>query len=415
MGIRTQPQTRLWRNRGFLLLWSGQLTSQFGTGLLRLAVLLHVFTSTRSTTATTAAFLAETAPGAFLSPWAGALADRLDRRTLLVAADIARALLLLPLLVDTSLGVLLAVLAIQAAVGSVFQPAYGAFVPSVVPPEQLATGNALFTSSGAALSVVAPSIGAALYAGFGFRFIVALDSVTFLASAVTLVLLARWVSDVPVERAARVGLRAELAVATKFIRTTPLLRLLFVVMMAFGVAEALMSPLLVPFLEGTLQATAPQVGVAFTVMSIGSVVGGILMVTVSKWLGATRMFVVGTIGASLAIVAFAMAPSYAVALVIGGVLSVPTQFTSVGSMTLMQIYVPNEIRGRVLGGFSAVFGAVTLVSAAVPAFASTAIGVRGVMLIGAAAACLAAVLSVAGYRGLRTDEPTAVPVMEAVA
>ena len=401
------PVVPLWRNRSFGLLWIGQLTSEFGTGLLRLAVLLHVYASTGSTAATTAAFVAETAPFALLSPWAGALADRVDRRRLLIGADLVRAVLLLPLLVETNLVVLLTVLAAQAAVGAVFRPAYGAFVPTVVPATQLATGNAFSAGTASALNLVAPTVGAALYAGFGFTPLVVIDAVTFLVSVVTLLCLSSHVTA----RATRprVSLREDLAVAVQLIRTTPVLRLLFATMLCFAMVESTLGPLYVPYLQGTLDATTTEVGFALSAQSLGSLLGGLVVVAVARWLGAARMFVLGAVAASVLISVFAMAPSYGVAIAALAVMGIPGLFTNVGSMTLMQTRVPDEVRGRVIGGFYAMFGVATLVGAALPGFASGLLGVRAVVMIGAAFAVAAAVMAWSGRHQLQAKDVDEIP------
>lgn len=363
-----EPAQPLRRNRDFVLLWLGQLTSEFGTGLLKLAVLLHVYESTRSTVATTATFVAETAPWALVSPWAGALADRANRWVLLVGSDAVRAVILVPLLFDTRLPVLLTVLFAQAAVGTVFRPAYNAFLPAVVPAAQLGTANGFSSSTGSALGLVAPALGAALFATFGFTLIVGIDIVTFLVSIVTLLCVRA--RPAPREVQPRTTTRQDLVVAFHAVRAVPLLRLLFAAMLCFGLVEALISPLFVPFLQGTLHASATQVGFAASAQSFGTIGAGFIVVAVASRLGATRMFVVGAAGVAVVIVVFGLAPTYPIAVVAYAASGIPSMLTHVGSTTLLQTAVPDELRGRVNGGFNSMFGFTTLLAAAIPAFVS---------------------------------------------
>lgn len=395
------------RNRDFVLLWHGQLTSEFGSGLLKLAVLLHVYASTRSTVATTAAFVAETAPWALLSPWSGALADRVNRRSLLIGSDVLRALVLLPLLFVTSLPVILVVLCAQAAVGTVFRPAYNAFLPAVVPVPQLAAANGFSSSTGSVLGLVSPAVGAALFAAFGFTLIVAIDAATFLLSVATILCLRARPRPMPPRP--RTSTRADLAVAVREVRETPVLRLLFASMICFAMMEALIAPLFVPFLQGTLHASATQIGFAASAQAFGTIAGGLIVVSVSRRLGATRMFVLGAVGAAVVLVVFGLSPTYLVAVIAFGASGLPAMLTQVGSTTLLQTVVHDELRGRVNGGFNSMFGFTTLLAAVVPAFASGVIGVRAVVLIGAAFGVAAAAMAVSGYHRLLPDEVPAAP------
>jgi MFS family permease len=397
-----ETATQLRHNRDFVLIWFGQLTSEFGTGLTKLAVLLFVYASTHSTAATTAAFIAETAPWALLSPWSGALADRVDRRTLLIGSDLLRAVLLLPLLFDTDLPVLLAVLTAQAAVGTVFRPAYTAFLPAVVPAGQLAAANGFSSSSGSVLSLAAPAIGAVLFAHFGFTLIVLIDAATYLVSVLTLVLLR--VRPAPLPEHSGATVREDLAIALGAIRRTPALRLLFAVMLCFGLMESLLSPLFVPFLQGTLHATATQIGFAGSAQAFGSIAGGVLVMVIARRVGPTRMLVVGSMGAALTIGAFGLSPTFLFAAVSLGASGLPGMLCQVGATTLLQTEVPDALRGRVTGGFHSMFGFITLLAAAVPAFVSGLIGVRAVVLLGSAFGFAAAAMALSAYRGLLPED-----------
>jgi MFS family permease len=175
-------------------------------------------------------------------------------------------------------------------------------------------------------------------------------------------------------------------------------------MMCFGLVEATISPLFVPFLQGTLHATATQIGLAASAQSFTLLGAGLAVVAVANRLGATRMFVIGASGAAVTFVVFGLAPTYLVAVVAYAASGLPSLLANVGATTLLQTAVPDELRGRVNGGFHAMFGVITLVAAVIPAFVSGLIGVRAVVLIGVAFGLAGAAVAVSGYQRLPQDD-----------
>jgi Na+/melibiose symporter-like transporter len=79
-------------------------------------------------------------------------------------------------------------------------------------------------------------------------------------------------------------------------------------MMCFGLVEATISPLFVPFLQGTLHATATQIGLAASAQSFTLLGAGLAVVAVANRLGATRMFVIGAAGAAVAVSGYQRLP-----------------------------------------------------------------------------------------------------------
>jgi MFS family permease len=184
-------------------------------------------------------------------------------------------------------------------------------------------------------------------------------------------------------------------------------------MICFGMVEALVSPLFVPFLQGTLHASATQIGFAASAQSFGTIGAGLFVVAIASRLGPTRMFVVGAACGSVVILVFGLAPTYTVAVIAYAATGIPSMLTHVGSTTLLQTAVPDELRGRVNGGFNSMFGFTTLLAAAIPAFVSGLVGVRAVVLLGAAFGLVGAGIAVTGHRRLLPDERVA-PALEPV-
>lgn len=176
------------RNRGFRLLLAGQGLSQLGDWLYNVALLAFVFDRTHSVAWLGATTAARVLPIVLLGPVAGMLGDRFDRRLILVAADLFRAVVMVGLVVVVAadLPVVLApVLAAAAtAASSPYPSCVAATMPRLLDREQLTRANALRSSVGSVAVVLGPAVGAGVLAAGGVRWAFAANAATFVAAAI---------------------------------------------------------------------------------------------------------------------------------------------------------------------------------------------------------------------------------------
>src|SRR5579872_247953 len=182
----------LWRDGEFLRLWGGQSASALGDRVSALAIptaailLLHA-DALHIGLLYVCFYLAYPV----LALPAGVLVDRVRRRPVMVACDLARfaALLSVPaaaLFGHLSLGQLYAVGAFQGALSTVFSVAYRSYLPALVGPDGVLEGNSRLQASEAAAQTVGPGIGGVLIQLLGAADAVIVDAVSFLLSAATL-------------------------------------------------------------------------------------------------------------------------------------------------------------------------------------------------------------------------------------
>lgn len=182
----------LLRQRNFSLLWIGGLTSSAGSMMLSIALPFYIYARTHSALATGAMFVAQMVPAIVLGSIAGVFVDRWDRRRIMIAADVARAVLLLLLLtVDTRdrLWIIYIVAGAESVLSQFFSPASGALLPRLVGAHALMTANSLSAFSGNLTLFVAPSLGGALLGLFGLPSVVLADSASYLVSGLLIALI----------------------------------------------------------------------------------------------------------------------------------------------------------------------------------------------------------------------------------
>jgi predicted MFS family arabinose efflux permease len=174
-------------NRDFRMLWLGQVVSQLGDWFDTIALFTLVLRLTGSGRAVGLVLVARFLPSVVLGPLSGVLADRFNRRHIMIASDAARALVVLGFLFvrrpeQVWLVYLLTVL--QLAFSAFFEPARSAALPSVVAPRDLLTANAISSVTWSAMLTLGAAVGGPVTDWFGTDAAFVTDSLTYIVSAV---------------------------------------------------------------------------------------------------------------------------------------------------------------------------------------------------------------------------------------
>ena len=177
------------RIRDFRLLWSGMTISLLGDGVFLIAFAWQVYELSNAPAALAAVGFAMTLPQVVLLLFGGVVCDRLDRRRVMISADIIRALAIagiaaLSLTGALGLGSMIALVAVYGAGTAFFGPAFDAIVPDLVPAGQLTEANSLdqFVRP-ATLRLAGPALGGLLVTATGTGWAFALNAATFAVSA----------------------------------------------------------------------------------------------------------------------------------------------------------------------------------------------------------------------------------------
>ena len=273
------------RERDFRLLWAGMCVSLVGDGAFIVAVAWQVYTLSDAASAMAVVGIAMTVPTIAFLLLGGVASDRLDRRRIMVAADLLRgfAVGLLAVLSLTDLLELWHVAALAMLYGTgaaFFAPSFDAIVPQLLPAERLAQANALDQLvRPLALRLAGPALGGLIVGALGAGAAFALDAATFGMSAVAVLLMRPAAS---VGGAAGAGesasIVADLRAGWRFVRGRSWLWATFAsaavaYLLFMGPVEVLL-PLLV---KDELAGTATQLGLVFAAGGLGSVACAIVM------------------------------------------------------------------------------------------------------------------------------------------
>ncbi|WP_222870843.1 non-ribosomal peptide synthetase/type I polyketide synthase, partial [Micromonospora sp. MP36] len=332
----------------FYLIAIGQLVSLIGSGLTGFGMSLWVYQQTRSVSLFATATVLALLPAVVLSPIAGALADRWDRRLIMILADSLAATGTVSLAVLLWWGQLrlwhvFTAITVTAVATAFQQPAYLAAVTQLVPKRYYGRANGIVSLGTATSTVLAPLVGGALVIAVGLRGIVVIDLLTF-AFAVAVTLSVRFPDTLFVKR--EEPFLQEVLGGWRFITRRHGLVALVVLTASlnyfFSMVEVLVTPLTLSFGDPAV------LGRVLAASGVGMLVGSVLM---GVWGGTARRTtgILGSVvllGASLLTVGLHPSPLFPTLGLFG--MGLATALVNTHWLAIVQAKVGLDLQGRVL-------------------------------------------------------------------
>lgn len=399
MGVPLPPPAArgLFGVPSFRRLFGAQTVSRWGDTFNQVALVILVFELTGSGLRVAGTVAFEVVPVILLAPVAGAVADRLPKRRVMIAADLARAALMLVLVAGPHHLALVYAAAFGLAAGSVFfNPAASALLPALVEEGRLVSANSvLWTAAVVSQIALAPAAGL-LVASLGARSAFAVNGASFLLSA----LLLRGVPpDAPSPDRGR--WRTQILEGATLVRRHALVRLLATVQLLASLSAGATSALLIVLAGRRLGLGPSGFGLLLSAIGVGAAAGPLLLRAAGRrsaslpWLfGAYALR-----GAVDLVLAATRQPAVA-----AGALAAYGIGTSGGTVmyqTTMQSRLPASIRGRAFAILDVVWQSGRLASLAAGGIVADAAGVQAVYVLGGALLLAAAAAGLAGSRRVR--------------
>lgn len=344
------PLPRPHWKRDVVVFLTGQTVSLFGSMLVQYAVMWHLTLTIKSGVVLALAALFGFLPQAIVSIFGGVWADRLNRKMLIIVADltIAASTLTLALLMISgvdALWLIFATLAIRSTGAGIQSPAVSALIPQITPTEHLMRVNGVLGSVQSAMALLAPAVAGILYANFSIVSIFFVDVVT----AVVGVSLLATIAVPTIVRTEKTGYFEDLVEGVRYIAHHAFVRwllVLFGVVFLLVVAPSYLTPLMVARTFGDEVWKLTVLELAF---SVGMVLGGVI---IAVWGGTkNRVIMIVASSALFGVLAIAMGLSTNLYVFFGfmAILGLAVPFFSTPSMTLLQETVEPERQGRVFG------------------------------------------------------------------
>jgi len=348
----------LWRRRDFRLLWGGHTASIFGDRVTDIALPLLILFQTHSPFDAGLVAAARYIPIILLGLPAGVVADRANRKLLLICCDLGRAA---ALGVIVALGLahqivplwLLALVVMLLGLGQLgFQSAYWAWLPDITGADQLGSATAALEASDAVSTLAGPAVGGAIIQATGPAIALGADAASYFISAASLACI-RAEDTPPQRRSSESSVWVEALAGARYILRTPELRLLKGIGTALYFSTGSIVILLATLATLHLHLPPWQVGLIYGSAGIGGLIGSALAPCTLKlgWRRALAMtLTLATLGSGgLAMTALIASPVVGFFMAFGAnlVLDGATALSFIITGTTNTLLTPPDLRGRV--------------------------------------------------------------------
>jgi MFS family permease len=371
--------------------YSGQAISMIGTWMQMTAQAWLVLRLTHSSSTALGLIVAlQTLPVLLLGPYGGVIADRVDKRRLMIALQSAMGLQALALGLLTVTGVVqvweIGLLAALLGLNNAFEnPARQSFMMEMIGPDHLRNAVSLNSVLVNVARAIGPAVAGILIATVGTGVCFLINAASFVAVVFSLTTMdaAQLSPSTPTPRA-----RGQLREGLRYVRSTPALALPLVMMGLVGCLTYEFQVSLPVMADRGLRVGATGFGFMTAAMGVGAVFGGLRVAARGKT--GLRPLVVAAFGFGVAMALAALAPSLPfelIALAIAGAGSIT--FMSTGNSTL-QLGAAPEMRGRVMSLWFVAFQGSTPIGGPIIGLTMAALGPRAGLGVGAATAVLVA-------------------------
>ncbi|HZH32846.1 MAG TPA: MFS transporter [Pyrinomonadaceae bacterium] len=358
-------------NRGFRQLWLGQVVSQLGDWFDTIAVMTLVLNLTGSGRDVGLIMVARFLPSVVVGPLSGVVADRFNRRTIMIVSDVLRAVVVLGFLFvrrPDQIWLVYALTVLQLTFSTFFEPAKSAAIPSIVAERELVSANAIASVTWSAMLTLGAVAGGLVTGWFGTDVAFVVDSATYLVSA-ALIWRVRFPAR-PAREKTPLTLRKALGITDtlegiRYVRTRPRVLALMAVKPAWGLGGGSLV-LLAVFGEKIFPVgrdAAAGIGVLYAARGIGTAIGPVFARRLARDSRPAMQTIIGLsfIVGGVFYAAFGGATNYAVALLMLLIAHMGGSILWVFSTVLLQTAVEDNFRGRV---FAAELALLTLTMAA---------------------------------------------------
>jgi len=392
----TAPSRSLLRHPDFLKLWTAETISVFGSAITQLALPLIAATTLdvrpfEFGLLTTIEFL----PFILFSLPAGVWVDRLRRRPILIAGDIGRAVAIASIPVAfyfdaLTIWQLYLVGFINGILTVFFDVAYQSYLPSVVERDQLVDGNSKLEITRSASQILGPGMAGILIGVFRAPFAMVIDSLSYLASALFLTWIRR--PEPPVEahdeaaHGPKPSMRDEVAVGLRYVTRHRWLRNIAATTGTSNFFSNVVNAILILYLVDERALGPEAIGFAFSVASIGFLVGAFTTSRLTDRFGVGRMLVASAIGFSLSNLPIAFAPDALIwpALAIGGLVGgFCSTAWNINQVSLRQAITPPRMQGKMIATMRFIVWGTIPLGAIIGGALGGIIGLQATIVVGA--------------------------------
>lgn len=345
----------LFRTHNFLLLFFGRLVSDIGSAVFLVSILWTAVSEVGGANAVSLILIAAAFPATLLAPFGGLLADKWNKKSILVISDLlsGTSLLLLSLFIGANLfriQVLFVTVLVIQLLSAFFGPALLSLIPSVVKGKDLSQANSLIQLTGSLAQIVGMAVGGLLIHLLGLKMVIVVNGISFILSGLTEIFI-RMENEVPASgRITESGIREALRDLSRGLRLVwrkVELKGLILVEACIDLIGTSIFVLLPVLAKDVMQVGSEGYGIMQASIATGSLVGTAVLSVVPKMKRKYLILAIGTGIAGGSIFLVGLYPHLVSVCIFLLLLGLALTLVNVNEMVLLQENAPAEMRGRV--------------------------------------------------------------------
>jgi dTMP kinase len=356
----------LLRSTGFRRLLIGQAVSGLGDWVATLALIALAYDKTHNPTAVAAVLVIRLVPPIFAAPVGGVMADRMDRRVMMVSCDLARGALIC-LVPFFGIGIVYAIAFVHEAISLFFLPARDASVPELVPETSLPLANGLMLGSSYGSIPIAAALFSALSYGaqhapgwFPFGDVIARNhtAFAFFFDGATFLVSAAMISRVSIpkhEERKSLHLFSGLMEGFRFGWRTPLLRSLSEGLLVSMFGGGVLFAIGIAYIHQTLHGSDIDFGWLAALWGAGMGIGLAAVRFLIRERGATLVVLASVVGCGAVLIVMALLPFLWLAFVCAVIFGAAFSIAITVALSIAQQVTEDRLRGRIMGGVQMLF------------------------------------------------------------
>ncbi len=336
----------------FWIFWGGQTISNMGNAITLLAIPLLIFKLTGSALNLAIGTAAVYLPYLLFGLWIGAAVDRLDRRSVMIAADIGRTLMLISVPAFAAAGILhvwwvYLVGFANSTLGIAFNTAEFASIPHLVDRRNLVSANGRIQASYSVSMVAGPIVAGIFLSITSPETVLFFDAMTFIVSIISLLFVRRSLNSVSRDIVQRTGLRDDVLEGLRYVWRNPVLRSISIMMALVNFIGVTTSAQLVFFAKEQFNASDGRVSLLYSAGGAGIVVLSLSAGLLRRHWNFSKVALGALLLNGLLTAIFALTPLYWVALPLWAFSAGFGILFNINTGSLRQLIVPDHLLGRV--------------------------------------------------------------------
>lgn len=344
---------RALRHRNFLLFWLSAIVSNSGTWLSNLTIPFVLYQITGNALWVGFAAVAQYVPYVLVGPWGGALADRVPRKRILLVTQSAMAAVAIGLFFAWQSGMreplgILAFVFGASIINGLNQPSWQSFLNDLVPRDDLRSAIALNSIQTNASKAIGPAIGGVLLATVGPGFAFLINSLSFVAVIVALVLVRPIVRDRLSQGVLGGGILREIGSAVRYGFTHPGIRVAIIASMLYAVFANPIYTLTVILAHDVYRVDATGLGMLNAAIGVGAIAVAPLVAGGARRIQLSHLVRTGLIAAGAGLLLLGFNGLYGLALALLVLVGAAALSTVASNQSALQLIVADHMRGRVI-------------------------------------------------------------------